>query len=59
MKFNFSNQIKKSENYTLYSDFKKLKQILLTIVGNSIKYTNKGGVEVSLTTPYSEGDLKK
>ncbi len=38
---------------TLYGDFQRLEQILVNLVGNSIKFTKKGRIQVSL---YAQGD---
>ena len=35
-------------NYWVVSDKKRLKQILINIIGNSVKFTNKGGIELKL-----------
>jgi signal transduction histidine kinase len=34
----------------VYADFDKVKEILVNIVGNAIKFTQKGGVTISLST---------
>ena len=33
-------------NYSIVSDKKRLKQILINIIGNSIKFTNQGYIEL-------------
>jgi signal transduction histidine kinase len=38
----------------VYADFDKVKEILVNIVGNAVKFTKKGGVTISLTTSRDE-----
>ena len=42
---NFSNKRK------IYSDERRLKQVLFNLIGNSLKFTEKGFIELRVTQP--------
>lgn len=48
-KLQFTFETDPHENYTMYGDPTKIKQIIGNIIDNSVKYTPKGSVKVTLT----------
>ncbi len=41
------------EGIKIFADFRRMKQILLNVLSNAVKFTNQGGISVSVTTDQS------
>ncbi|KAL4455741.1 hypothetical protein ABPG74_003151 [Tetrahymena malaccensis] len=50
LKFEICKQIK--QNSLIYSDSQRLKQVLMNLISNSIKFTKKGGILIKVTKVY-------
>lgn len=49
---------KNSDNYTISSDYNKIKHILQNIIGNAVKFTEKGGVNVLINNETDKIKIK-
>lgn len=52
----FFSNIKSSLPYTIMGDPLRLKQILINIIGNAIKFTEKGEISLTVSPEYIKGD---
>jgi signal transduction histidine kinase len=55
LKLSFEHDMHKS--YTIYGDEEKLRQVFLNFIDNSIKYTEKGEVRVSITKDTAHNEI--